>query len=392
MLKSWALFALGLVAACGAVLMYEDKNVGFTILYALLFLLLPSLASAVCARFFVGIEETAENGALFKNETLAYTVKISNKSLFFYPRVTYTWRETGRAVYTEAPVTNGFLAPGGAARWEHAVRFPCRGIYRVGIQAVYLTDLLGLFRVKLVPKVLSPVVVYPEIDSGFLLPIRSEPQNSGVRSDPFQEDYSSVADLRKYIPSDSLRKIHWKLSAQRGELIVKNYHSFDYNKTVLFLDTRPVPETGRAAFEDKMTSFAASAAAYCMESRLPASLVCGGGEPVEITGADEIVRVFEYLAGVSFKSGRALLPDTGQAASPYNLVLFLSGIDNAFHDAVRELISFDRSVLVYYFYSDSLPEQQEYLLESLKTYGAGIRTVRAAQAGEPPHMDEDEAV
>ena len=50
------------------------------------------------------------------------------------------------------------------------------------------------------------------------------------------EDQFTIRDVREYRQGDSLKKIHWKLSARYGELYVKNFENISGEQTVIFVD------------------------------------------------------------------------------------------------------------------------------------------------------------
>ena len=45
-----------------------------------------------------------------------------------------------------------------------------------------------------------------------------------------------IKDIRKYKIGDSLKRIHWKVSAKYGELYTKNYEMYSNEEYNIFLD------------------------------------------------------------------------------------------------------------------------------------------------------------
>lgn len=69
-------------------------------------------------------------------------------------------------------------------------------------------------------------------------------------------DFSEIFSLRDYVPGDSLKQIHWKLSSKRGELIVRE-PGLPVEKTLLFFWDKNAGETLPAEM-DAMAECAAS--------------------------------------------------------------------------------------------------------------------------------------
>ena len=97
------------------------------------------------------------------------------------------------------------------------------GAYAPGVLSVQIEDLLGLFRKTLVPEncrkalLVLPVpfqvqeLTYAPGDAGLGTMARAS------------EDLTSPSDVRSYQPGDPLKRIHWKLSLQKGEVLVRKY-------------------------------------------------------------------------------------------------------------------------------------------------------------------------
>ena len=384
MLNSRLLFAVVFLAAVVFAVLYPVHSIGYLVLYTLLLLLITAFVSVVWAPRHIVVEESVQKDAAFKNERLQYAAGMRNRSLFFYPALR-TLRYSRDVLQYNGEALPLSLSPKSSIRREYVLQFPYRGVYRVGVERMVVTDFLGLFRRTLFPPSSLSVVVYPELDENFVMAMRSELINTVFSYVLFNEDYTSVADVRKYTPTDSIRKMHWKLSAKRGELLVKNYQSFEPNKTLLFLDTLalPLPEAEAAAFEDQMVSHVASAIQYFQQSRIPTGFVYGDmlRDPLLLdaeTDMDKVLRVLAQVAFADVSSGLpACLRSVDKNLGPVNIVAFLCAVDDEIHNALKEYISLGHDVLLYYFYSPALPltGAGEDLLESLRAYGVYVYKV-----------------
>lgn len=106
-------------------------------------------------------------------------------------------------------------------RWTSTVECRQRGVYRLGPHELVLGDPLGLFRVTMHDDGVELVVIYPQVVH---LPVVALPHGdtSGTarRRRPLSGPLPS-ASVRDYRATDSLRYVHWRSTAHRGSLMVK---------------------------------------------------------------------------------------------------------------------------------------------------------------------------
>ncbi|WP_336024391.1 DUF58 domain-containing protein [Halobellus salinisoli] len=97
-----------------------------------------------------------------------------------------------------------------------------RGRHEIGPASVVVTDVLGLLRRTYEIDVRDTVAVYPSVRS---LPeaIRGELTTVARTRRPGGRDEFDT--LREYVSGDSLRDVHWKSSAKRSELVVREFAS-----------------------------------------------------------------------------------------------------------------------------------------------------------------------
>ncbi|QAT39048.1 DUF58 domain-containing protein [Clostridium sp. JN-9] len=116
------------------------------------------------------------------------------------------------------------------------VNFKVRGIYNFGDNDLNISDLFSIFKIRKYYNSHEEIKVYPKITdikgievNGYNL-IRNIVNFKGTL-----EDISAVKDIRKYNTGDSLKRVHWKLSAKYGQLYVKDFDNVSEEKcTLLF--------------------------------------------------------------------------------------------------------------------------------------------------------------
>ena len=99
------------------------------------------------------------------------------------------------------------------------------GVTSPGVERVVISDLLGMFTVEKVPKNQGgELIVLPlPFDVGELTYAAGD---SGTESMArAAEDITSPADVRTYQQGDAMKKIHWKLSVRKQELMVRRFEA-----------------------------------------------------------------------------------------------------------------------------------------------------------------------
>ena len=111
--------------------------------------------------------------------------------------------------------------------------------------------------------------------------------------------------IREYRPGDSLRRIHWRSSAKRGELVVREYEPPGVQTLTIALDRDP-PSTDIA---DQMARIAASEAWDCLRDGGRVVLWAPGTEPLP---SRDIWSVLEWLARYPSTASSPAEPVIGQ--------------------------------------------------------------------------------
>lgn len=112
-----------------------------------------------------------------------------------------------------------------------------RGRYTLGPITLYSGDPLGLFKMNRALSPTSNIVVYPPtVDiPHFPLPTGLLPGGDALRR---RTHYitTNAAGVRDYVPGDSFNRIHWRSTARRDRLIVKEFELDPLSDVWIFLD------------------------------------------------------------------------------------------------------------------------------------------------------------
>lgn len=194
-------------------------------------LILPmvSFIHGIIGRACVQVYVMAEKNTAEKMEPVSYEIRIVNPSFLPFPFATACIMlpdEVGVRCtegYVKLP-----LMPFGGCFINKSVTFRYRGSYAVGVGDLYISDLFRLFTFRKRENVYSTITVYPrklEFENPPLYSITDVP--SDTASPILGADRSEQSGIREYVPGDSLKSIHWKLSSKTQNLQVREFTTND---------------------------------------------------------------------------------------------------------------------------------------------------------------------
>ena len=117
------------------------------------------------------------------------------------------------------------------------IKFYSRGVYNFGALTLKMMDLFGIFECNKTIDCNIKVKVYPKIYNIKKIPsggrdIYQESKDTNSAN----EDMFSIKDVRKYKRGDSLKRIHWKVTAKHGELYVRESDTISGEEFSVFVD------------------------------------------------------------------------------------------------------------------------------------------------------------
>lgn len=187
---------------------------------------------------------------------------------------------------------------------------PCHaahvGVLHPGVETVTVTDLFGICSRKVAPRREgSGLLVLP-------VPFEVGPQvyaagESGSESMArASEDITSPADIRPWQQGDPMRKVHWKLSARKQELMVRRYEAPVMPDALILLDCgEPARQAGVETMldvKDTLLETAASVMAENIRTDHPARMPLLGRHPIELDKGMGMPAILEFLAHVDFSA------------------------------------------------------------------------------------------
>ncbi len=178
------------------------------------------------------------------------------------------------------------------------------GVSAPGVRSVEVRDLLGLFSIEKAPKTEGgELIVLPlPFDVGELTYAQGDSESESMAR--ASEDINSPADVRAYQQGDAMKKIHWKLSLRKQELLVRRYEAPVMPDALVLLDCSSPPrqadETAALDLRDALLETAASVMQANVIDGHPAKLPIHGDHPIELDKGMGLPMILEALARVDF--------------------------------------------------------------------------------------------
>lgn len=250
-----------------------------------------------------------------------------------------------------------------------------KGVYKIGYIEVDFGDALGIFNWKKVFDTSIFLYVYPRIHElkSFALPLRQHFGTTPVRHKAY-EDFASLRDIRKYNNGDNFKKIHWKVTAHKGEMHVKNLELNASADVHLFLDLDVNGYTGEYIddMEEKAAECAISIIRYGLLKNMSVSFIAKDDKFVRITG-NGIKRFDDFLDAVTRVEMKGntpiwdLIKNEGQKLSlGATVILVTYNVHELLLEALLSKQAKGISFVVVYIYENEMVDDCRVYIETLR--------------------------
>jgi uncharacterized protein (DUF58 family) len=183
-----------------------------------------------------------------------------------------------------------FVLPGLEAGERRAIGYPVRsdvrGRYAIGPLSLTLTDPFGMGEHRRSFTSRDVLVVTPEIVALPPVALTGDWTGSGdTRPRTLAGGGEDDVTTREYRQGDDLRRVHWRSTARRGELMVRREEQPWQSRATLVLDRRRAAHhgQGRGSSFEWAVSAVASVAAHLVERGYAVRLVDGSGDAAHTT-------------------------------------------------------------------------------------------------------------
>lgn len=277
---------IGVIAAMIALLgaaLATGNRIYYNFFFLLMLMIAFSLASVIWMLLSVRVSVRGVRPKVLRGERLMLLLSVQHRCLLPAGRVRVLMNVPGN---TAAPQEIAVDAPPFVKKnYRSVVRCPHRGNYEVGVTRIAVGDIFSLFEFsrKLQKKPLR-VEVYPR--AAEVLCMRLKPSDFGpeFRSSA-TEDNASPSDIRAWQDGDELKKVHWKLSLRKQELMVRTFEESARPDTLIIPDLSEITALSdqKLTIEDCICEAALSAAKAQLEEGFPVRMPLISRRPQEIS-------------------------------------------------------------------------------------------------------------
>ncbi|MCE5259861.1 MAG: DUF58 domain-containing protein [Chloroflexi bacterium] len=254
----------------------------FYVVYIFFFVYLLSRAwiDAVLKR--IVCERTYEGRAL-NGEKVPVTLTVTNRSWLPIPylRVHESVPARLKTPNFERAVLS--MSPRSSATMHYELDCRHRGLYLLGPMTIEAGDLFGIYSEERQVIHKHNIAVYPRIVSltDLSLPAQT-PYGTIRRKQSLMEDPSRLLGVRPYMDGDSLRHIHWKMTASSGQLQTKRFEPAISVEAQIYLNlNRADYSVQRLATASELAiETAASFAAVLTQQRQTVGISSNGSDPL----------------------------------------------------------------------------------------------------------------
>ncbi|MGN1416059.1 MAG: DUF58 domain-containing protein [Oscillospiraceae bacterium] len=224
---------LGAIALTVIFALFCSGTIGWFFFTVMLLLPVISVLAAAFTSKYITVAADISGTRLYKHESAVMKITVSNRSYLPAPTV-YAQLDSSEALVCDA--VSGLCSIDTLPRSEQTaeVSFTAKMWYpsSVGVKSLYITDYTGIVRFELPCTSLRfDVDIIPDIaevfDSEELVTAIND---AAAQGDECEETLDSRAigftgtpgfEHREYVPGDPLKRINWKLSCKKGDLMVR---------------------------------------------------------------------------------------------------------------------------------------------------------------------------
>ena len=236
MFKPRIFYLIFLIVCTVMLFSYKSKITSVLFLFAVILPLISLLLGFISARL---LKAKMEYRVLYaeKYENFTATIKLTNRSILpiapagiigHFPLKSSNLFEYQNILMTISPFSTiniNFNTP-----------IKLRGVYECGVEKIEIYDFLKIFKFTKKINKFEKIVILPR--KHIINPIRdiSTSENETESTNSFSFDKNSFTNIKEYFPGDSVKHIHWKMSAKQDKLMVKQFEKSVGGTSIIIAD------------------------------------------------------------------------------------------------------------------------------------------------------------
>lgn len=188
----------------------------YSVFYGLAMLILFSYLYSIYIKRGTSAVMFISKNEIFRDDNLKYQIVMQNNAVL----PVFNMQMTVKPLDVDCSVR--YIAPLRQISVSGTKSFKRRGRYTLGPVEISGREPFGLFSWHRDIVAQTTVTVYPKVYQSDLISFFLRDEN-GLGTLSIRQNSGGPYDIREYAPGDSLKKIHWKLTAKHDELMVREY-------------------------------------------------------------------------------------------------------------------------------------------------------------------------
>ena len=338
------------------------------------------IASVILSRYFLARMRVSQSvpRTVLKNDICQLTVRFHNHSIMPFGNVECILVGDENAL--RMPIRERlYVRP--LRTTEHKLAFSAlyRGHFTLGIKALEVLDITGLFRLKKHYGRYAEVTSMPLIKDLKSFPLNMNTHTQAqARHDLRDEDYATIADIREYMPTDSIKRVHWKLTAKKGEWLVKIFQSNAQNRISVILDSRRVDVEPKEMYplEDHMIETTVAVVKFSLISGIPVDFFATESFKSSARAMGEFNAIYNAAGSIKFDkspplSSLSILTHLLNEASGFvNAIILSPNLSHELCERILNATNNGHNITVLYFSSKQPSEDSDKIFALL--YDSGV--------------------
>lgn len=276
----------------------------YLVAYALIALLVLSLFATAWALFTVRIDMKGLKSRVTRGESLMTIFTVTHKSLL--PVASIRVRLSVPSAFSPTQEVAVSTMPFLKRTFRYRIYCPHRGVYEAGVTKIMASDLFGLITLSRKSDMrLVRVDVSPRVPDAAVMELKPGEIGPEMISRAV-EDTASPSDVRKWQDGDALKKVHWKLTMRKRELMVRVFEESARPDTLIIPDLSEISAMRDQALtiEDCVCEACAGVAKAQLAAGYPVRMPLTCANPSEVAGQfpADIVGFVDALMRVKFDS------------------------------------------------------------------------------------------
>lgn len=264
-----------------------------------------SLASVRMAEKSVKVENTLSGSKVNRGDVVSMEIAVSHKSILPIAPVALRMRAT-----SNTPAGTIHLTQLGKRRQRVVHKFAADhvGAMFPGVDSYVVSDVFGFFKREHQPDMSGQELLVLPVPFD-VEPLTFAAGDMGVETmKRAMEDPSSPSDIRQWQQGDPLKRIHWKASARKREIMVRQFEEPALPDALILLDTSPphlslgFDESRKPYLCDAVLETAASVVACQIRQDNPVRMPIVGDRPMEYSSRMGLPLLLDELARINFNA------------------------------------------------------------------------------------------